>query len=98
MAAITLQRGLSLCRLAIRRAVLLPRGNSAKTAVHCTLVRICRHSPSSPALDWVGSFLSDAYALLRDAGSPRYRLLSSRCAACFRLVSVSLAPLNMRAI
>jgi hypothetical protein len=94
MAAIALQLCLLLCRLTIGGAELLSRGRHTKATVHRTLLRICRHSQPS----WTLSLLSDADALPRDVGPLRYRLLSSRCAACFRLVSVNLAPLSIRAI
>jgi hypothetical protein len=94
MAAIAFQLGFTLCRLTIRRAELLARGHHTKTTVHRTLLRICRHSQASWAVSpcRMQTLSREMPRLLR------YRLLSSRCAACFRLVSVNLAPLNMRAI
>jgi hypothetical protein len=92
--AVALQLDRTLRRLAVGRTVLLPRRSHTHTPIHRAFLRVSRHKTLlvSPCVYW------DAGRPSGDAATGNYLLVSSRCAACFRLVSVSLAPLSMRAI
>ena len=75
-----------------------PRGAIQLTAVVCALLRVSRHVGLRIHLQ---NILLPCRMLGCVRGMPRLSLNGcsrNRCAACFRLVSVSFAPLNIRAI
>jgi hypothetical protein len=93
MSACALQRQELLRILALGGAILASRLRHAVTAFLCTLLGSCGGHKSGPPTDCCNCRMHTDCA--RMCG---YRLVWSKCSACFRLVSVSLAPLSMRAI